>query len=320
MIKEKEAQPLVSVVVVTYNSSEYVIETLESAKSQTYTNIELIVSDDCSKDNTVEICQKWIRENKKRFVRTEIITSAINTGTPSNCNRGVKASKGEWIKLIAGDDALINNCISSNIDYSKSNSEITIIHSNYEWYNDDFNNSSYVGTTNLTNNNFCNSSITAKEQYKLLLLKNRVNALTIFLKRKTLIEIGGFDERFRLIEDGPMWINFTKHKYKIYYLDNKTVKYRKKKSDIKNKNPFTNSVYAKELLMFNKIYKINNISLFNSFRYTLGCKYIILLNILGLNRNNYLSHLLFYLANKIIWGMISDGKTYNKKRYTKRLY
>ena len=51
--------PLVSIVVITYNSAEYVLETLESAKAQTYQNIELIVSDDCSADNTVETCSRW---------------------------------------------------------------------------------------------------------------------------------------------------------------------------------------------------------------------------------------------------------------------
>src|SRR5450759_2313112 len=99
-------QPLVSIIVVTYNSSKYVLETLESAKAQTYQNIELVVSDDCSTDDTVEICRKWIEENNDRFVRTTLVTSPENKGIPANCNRGIKASKGEWIKLIAGDDLL----------------------------------------------------------------------------------------------------------------------------------------------------------------------------------------------------------------------
>lgn len=66
-------KPLVSIVVTTYNSSKYVLETLESVKAQTYKNIELIISDDYSLDNTVEICKKWITENSDRFVNTKII-------------------------------------------------------------------------------------------------------------------------------------------------------------------------------------------------------------------------------------------------------
>ena len=96
--------PLVSISVITYNSSKYVIETLDSAKAQTYQNIELIISDDCSTDNTVEICKNWINDNKERFVRTELITVKKNTGISPNCNRANNAANGEWIKEIAGDE------------------------------------------------------------------------------------------------------------------------------------------------------------------------------------------------------------------------
>ena len=77
-------QPLVSINITTYNSSKFIIETLESAKMQTYQNIELIVSDDSSVDNTVELCKKWIEKNKERFVRCKVITVEKNTGIAAN--------------------------------------------------------------------------------------------------------------------------------------------------------------------------------------------------------------------------------------------
>lgn len=106
-----ENKPLVSIVVITYNSSEYVLETLESAKAQTYTNIELIVSDDCSTDETVSICKKWFEANKDRFVNTIMVEAEINSGVPANANRGLAECKGEWIKFIAGDDILVSTGI-----------------------------------------------------------------------------------------------------------------------------------------------------------------------------------------------------------------
>ena len=113
----KKVLPLVSVPVITYNSAKTVIETLDSIKAQTYQNLELIVSDDCSTDNTVEVCQKWIEENKSRFVRTEVVTVEKNTGVAGNLNRAEAACRGEWIKPIAGDDVLLPNCIQDCIDY-----------------------------------------------------------------------------------------------------------------------------------------------------------------------------------------------------------
>ena len=65
--------PLVSVIVITYNSSKFVLETLESIYNQTYSNIELIISDDCSSDETINICQNWLYKNKNRFKNIELI-------------------------------------------------------------------------------------------------------------------------------------------------------------------------------------------------------------------------------------------------------
>ena len=59
--------PLVSAVIITYNSAKYVIETLDSIKAQTYQNIELIVSDDCSTDETTTLVKEWLEKNGNRF-------------------------------------------------------------------------------------------------------------------------------------------------------------------------------------------------------------------------------------------------------------
>lgn len=105
-------RPLVSIVVLTYNSSEYVLDTLNSAYRQTYQGeLELIITDDCSKDNTVEICREWLHAHSSRFARTELITVEENTGVSKNINRGCRAAEGEWIKPIAGDDILTDDCI-----------------------------------------------------------------------------------------------------------------------------------------------------------------------------------------------------------------
>ena len=79
--------PLVSLGITTYNSANTIVETLQSAYQQTYDNIELVISDDYSTDDTVSICKKWLKENGHRFVNTRIVTAPVNTGTSSNCNR-----------------------------------------------------------------------------------------------------------------------------------------------------------------------------------------------------------------------------------------
>lgn len=96
MINEPK-QPLFSIIIITYNSSKYVLETLESAKKQTYQNIELVVSDDCSGDDTIKLCAQWIEDNKHRFIRATLVFSQENTGIAANCNRGLKTAKGDSV-------------------------------------------------------------------------------------------------------------------------------------------------------------------------------------------------------------------------------
>ena len=111
--------PSVSIAVVTYNSAKTILETLESIKVQTYPNLELIISDDCSTDHTVSLCREWVEKNKERFDRVELITAEKNTGVSANFNRAEAACQGEWVKPIAGDDLLMPNCIEECVNYAE---------------------------------------------------------------------------------------------------------------------------------------------------------------------------------------------------------
>lgn len=219
-IQRVDSYPLVSIIVITYNSSKYVIETLESAKTQTYQNIELIVSDDCSTDNTVEICRNWIEKNKGRFIRTELIAHPINTGIPANCNRGVKASNGEWVKLIAGDDVLHEEVILNYFEFIRvSNNAPQFLFSNVLRINSD--------SILLDDNSEEDSirwavhfgSLSATEQYQLLLKSNKVWASTWMFSRDIYTVVNGFDERFKCYEDRPFMLKVTKNGHRIFHVN-----------------------------------------------------------------------------------------------------
>lgn len=225
-----EPNPLVSIIVITYNSSKYVLETLESAKAQTYQNIELIISDDGSKDNTVEICKNWLIENKERFVSTELLTVEQNTGIPANCNRGVKVAKGEWVKFIAGDDALTTDGVSEFISIEKSESHL--FETVCGIYKNVFSEKQLLGKSgSFSTKSFF--SLSSNYQYKLLKYWNFLSAPTVFFKSEIFDSIA-FDEDFKKIEDYPFWIIATKNGYKIGFADVVTVKYRIHSDSIQN--------------------------------------------------------------------------------------
>jgi glycosyltransferase involved in cell wall biosynthesis len=221
--------PLVSVPVLTYNSALFIEETLESVYNQTYQNIELIVSDDCSKDNTVEIVNKWCQQErvKKRFANIKIITVPKNTGIPANYNRCVNASSGEWIKMISGDDALMPNCVKDNVEYVENRPEIKVLYSFNRVYKNTFSEQNYIGLNpSKVPSSIINDDITSNEQYKLLLISDRI-AFTPsrFLNKSALIHSGLPDENL-FSEDYQLKLGFTKNGFKLHFMQKETVLYR----------------------------------------------------------------------------------------------
>lgn len=192
------SNPLVTILVITYNSSKYVLETLESAKAQQYHNIELIVSDDGSSDNTVELCKVWLETNKNRFVKTELITIEKNTGTPSNCNRGLKVAQGEWVKLIAGDDILHEDYLMYLADVFFENN-INIAAGTVCNFEDDIN----IAELSWPNFDFPQDFTTQKMTQ---IVHGLLLAPSVILRTSKLVSLGGFDEDFLILEDDPLWI------------------------------------------------------------------------------------------------------------------
>jgi glycosyltransferase involved in cell wall biosynthesis len=224
------ANTLVSVIVVVYNSSQFVVETLESVSNQTWREIELIITDDCSDDDTVEVCNNWLKKNNNKYLISKIITSEKNTGIPANVNRGLNVAKGDWIMLLAGDDTLKPDCIKENMLWITARPSVNILFSRINVYKDTFEPQNFLET--IPGDPFNPDSIlfhnrSADSQYKMLLLTDRIHFTpSAFLNRKTIQTVGGFDERFKMLEDYPMWLKLTKNGFKLFFMDKITVNYR----------------------------------------------------------------------------------------------
>ena len=217
-------QPLVSVTVITYNSSKTVLETLDSIKAQTYQNIELIVSDDCSTDNTVELCRHWIVQNQDRFVRTELLTIEKNTGVAGNCNRAGAACQGEWVKGIAGDDILMPNCVQDCMDYVAEHPDTIYLFGKQKAFGASEERCKDIDA--VFDYTFFN--LTQEQQlHRLVFDGNCVPATTLFYNRVADQKVGiKNDERIPLLEDWPKWINLLRAGVKLHFVEKDLVKYR----------------------------------------------------------------------------------------------
>jgi glycosyltransferase involved in cell wall biosynthesis len=249
---------LVSVIIATFNSSPFIIETLESVLAQTWKDIELIITDDFSRDETVEICGKWQKKNFQRFNRIEIITSKMNTGIPANVNRGLCLANGSWIKFLGADDTLKPDCIEKNMSWIATHPEVKVLFSRIDIFKDTFIPENLLFTTPgipYDNNGILSISRSAYSQYKMLLQYDRIHFTpSAFINRGTLLSVGSFEEKFKFLEDYPLWLKFTKNGHKLYFMDIVTVNYRRHSKAINNTgiklivnpNYFRNEGFRKE--------------------------------------------------------------------------
>ena len=104
---------LVSVVIPTYNQKDFVRETIDSVLVQDYENIEIIITDDGSKDGTVEIIREYATRYPDRVVP---VLSERNTGIAANLNRGLAKVSGEYVAWLGGDDLMLSGKIRKQVD------------------------------------------------------------------------------------------------------------------------------------------------------------------------------------------------------------
>jgi len=283
---------LVSVIVVTYNSSATVIETLDSIRQQTYENIELVISDDCSKDDTVVVCSEWLDKNKDRFVGVELLTIGHNTGVCANFNRAIAVAKGEWIKIIAGDDILLQNCINDYIAFICANPEAKWASSYIRKYNNNFQEKNCIARRHSMVPSFFDLDISG--QLKLMARQCVLYAPSLFINAAMLKSIGGFDESY-VAEDYPFYINALENGYKCYFLNKETVGYRIHTSLCRGQNVLFNAFFKNQMRRFKKEKCFKYLSAWEKY----GVKLLWITDDtfekLHLNRNRrFLAHLYFF--------------------------
>ena len=234
---EKNISQLVSVIVVTYNSEKYVLETLESIKEQTYHNIELIITDDSSSDNTIQLCDDWIKSNRNRFRRVKLLVSAENQGIGKNINRGCREAKGEWLKSIAGDDILLATCIVDNMSFITANPNANFIFSQIKTFTDE--SKACVKESKPTDSYVIKmNALNEKEQFAELAVNNYLPAPSFFCNTNQLRKIDFFDDSYPLMEDYPTWLKILLTGQRFFLFAKVTILYRIHDKSISGKQEF----------------------------------------------------------------------------------
>lgn len=229
--------PLVSILIPSYNHQKYVVETLDSVMAQTYANIEVVIVDDGSKDQSAAVIQQYI-QNKTRDIPMRFLQQE-NQGLSKTLNRLMTLAQGEYVIFFASDDTFLPHGIETLVQQAESKKSAVV-----------------VGDAYIIDGNSCRSFITAQGllvdeaysgrkflhftewrlawkfdhrgasdlgTYTSFLSSNYVSN-GILIRNSVLKEIGPYDESFAL-QDLEYWTRLTK-KYPMDVIPDAVVNYR----------------------------------------------------------------------------------------------
>lgn len=118
-------EPLVSIVIPNYNYGRFLAESLDSALSQDYPRIEVVVIDNASTDNSREVIERYAGDP-----RVSMYFNDTNIGRNNNCNRGIEFARGEYMTLLSSDDFYAPGAISRLVEFLRSNPRCDAVYAN----------------------------------------------------------------------------------------------------------------------------------------------------------------------------------------------
>lgn len=221
-------QPLISIICLCYNHAKFIEKTLNSVKTQSYKNIELIIVDDKSTDNSVQLIQQWIPLNPE--LQTQLIINPSNSGNTKSFNKALKLSKGSFIVDLAGDDMLNTNFVKHQLEGFNSSlyPNTGVVFCNVERIDEDDHHISFhfdISKDQKTKNVPPDGMI-----YDRLLHSYLINPASMMSKREVFETLDGYDERLAY-EDFDFWIRSSRT-FHYQYVDDILVQKRTVRSSL----------------------------------------------------------------------------------------
>lgn len=287
-------KPLVSICIPTFNGEKFIAETMNSAIKQSYRPLEIVISDDTSKDTTLEIIKSF---QSKTDIPIHIFTHKP-MGIGSNWNHSIKKSRGEYIKFLFQDDILEPSCIEKMMEIAVTNKNVGMVYSrrNFLFDSSDVKSKEWIqlyGNLHLSwkKNLIMNGQITKgtdllKDENLLNFPVNKIGEPSaVLLKKEVFDTVGFFSEVLRQTLDIEFWYRLMK-KYDVVYMDEKLLSFRlhnnqatfiNAKNHLDESTLFNHSIYKK--LFWNLCFTSQK-KLFYEFN-PFGKKIVNLLNLLN---------------------------------------
>lgn len=205
---------LVSIIMPSYNTGKFIAETIKSVQTQTYKNWELIIIDDDSTDNTDEVVEPFLKEDKRITYRK----NKRNSGAAISRNRALRLAKGRWVAFLDSDDLWHSEKLKRQIAFM----ERTECHFSYTAYSE---------MDEMSRNTGIIVKGPKKVSKRMMYAYCWPGCLTVMYDRKFVGDIQIVD--IRKNNDYAMWLKISK-KAECYFLNQVLAKYRKRSGSISN--------------------------------------------------------------------------------------
>lgn len=243
--------PLVSVICLCYNHEEYVVEALNSVINQAYPNIELLIADDFSSDNSVSVIKSWLESHPD----ITFITNKTNLGNTKTFNTLAKIATGEYIIDLAADDILLPNCVEKQVTTFQNSGykKLGIVYGNLI---------EIEGNGNFLKNYYTNEDEPKSgDIYKMVIGRTtQICSVSSMIKKSVLEKSDFYDENLDY-EDLDLWIRVSRN-FEFEYIPEVLTKKRVLSNSLSSHFLFKNNSKTKKLntstlKILIKAYKLN---------------------------------------------------------------
>lgn len=223
---------MISIIIPTFNRGNLIERAIDSVLNQSYTDIEIIVVDDCSTDDTSYVMKKYVNNAKVKYIRLE-----HNSGACHARNVGISNSSGKLIAFLDSDDEWsIDKLLKQHKYMQQKNAKVVVCNYFYE------------------KNEKCKIAIKKKQDvitYNQLLYENCITTGAILIEKDLIENVGMFDESMPRYQDWELVLRIAK-KEKIYFYDEPLLTLHFQKQSISN-----STSKEKKFLALEKIYQKN---------------------------------------------------------------
>lgn len=208
--------PLVSVVIPCYNQGRYLSTAVDSVLAQTHKDVEVIIVDDGSTDDTERVAARYASDSRVRYVRQ------TNRGPSAARNAGVAACGGEYVNFLDADDILYPEKLQMQLDVLIQDSRLAFVYCDISHI--DQNGSDIAGKRDLSISQ--SRRMLSGDIFDSLFVGGYFPPHAPLLRVDIFKKIGGFDESLRGCCDWDLWLRIAADGNYTYYLDQKLAAYR----------------------------------------------------------------------------------------------